>query len=272
MRLMSRADLGWGPTPARAASPTKGMVVHFDGSNQGLADKSHSACLTYWRNTKAFHTGPSRGWKDIGYSWGCCPHGVILEGRGLDHEQAAQPGGNTTWYSVTFMSGPAEDPTADQLAAFGELRTWLMTKHGVGAAIKGHRDFIATSCPGDRLYRLVTSGALTDAKGEDDNMSAEDNWDYEIAVPWGSKENPKWKARSLLLEANKNGRAVIEILRRNEAKLDAQGAVILELSAAIAAIQPGEPIDVEALVSRIEQAIEGVQVRLEVPDPAAPTV
>jgi hypothetical protein len=269
MNITTRAELGWSATDAAPARPTKGLVVHYDGSNQGLASKPHGACLAYWRTTRAFHVGPSRGWLDIGYSWACCPHGVILEGRGLGREQAAQPGGNATYYSVTFMGGPAEDPTAEQIRAFRELRSWLMAKHGVGRAVKGHRDFINTTCPGDRNYRLITSGALIE--GEDDDMpTAKDLWKYEIPVPWGSKENPEWQAKSLLVESNKLGRSIVEILRRQEAKLDAQGAVILELSAAIAAMQPGEVLDVEALVSRIEQAIEGIQVRLDVPDPAAP--
>lgn len=105
---------------------------------------------------------------------------------------------------------------------------------------------------------------------EGDMPTTKEIWDHEIKVPWGTPDNPEWQADSLLVEANKTGRSIIEMLRRNEAKLDAQGAVILELSAAIAAMQPGEPIDVEALVSRIETAIEGIQVRLDVPDPAAP--
>jgi len=57
------------------------------------------------------------------------------------------------------MSGPSEDPTPAQIEAFKELRAWLRGK-GVGSGIRGHRDFVSTSCPGDRLYRLVKSGAL----------------------------------------------------------------------------------------------------------------
>jgi hypothetical protein len=161
MKITTRSDLGWGPTEASPAHPTMGLVVHFDGENQGLARKPHAACLAYWRNTRAFHMGPDRGWLDIGYSYGCCPHGTVLEGRGLDHEQAAQPGGNRDWYSVTFMSGPAEKPTPEQLNAFRSLRAWLVSKHGLGVKVLGHRDFVDTDCPGDRLYRLVTTGAIT---------------------------------------------------------------------------------------------------------------
>jgi len=103
--------------------------------------------------------GANRGWSDIGYSFGVCPHGQIFEGRGLDRTQAAQPGGNSTWYSCTLMSGPGEDPPAVQINAVRELRAWLMGK-GMGAAVKGHRDFYSTSCPGDGLYRMVRDGTF----------------------------------------------------------------------------------------------------------------
>ncbi len=66
-KYVSRSDLGWGSSPASQANPRAGLVIHYDSANQGLADKNHSACLTYWRNTRNFHTGPSRGWVDIGY-------------------------------------------------------------------------------------------------------------------------------------------------------------------------------------------------------------
>jgi hypothetical protein len=161
MELERRSSFGWGATPAGYASLRNGLVVHYDGSNQGLAGKPHSACRGYWSRTRRFHVN-TRGWLDIGYSFAVCPHGIVLEGRGLNRVQAAQPGGNSTWYSVTFMSGPSERPTDAQHEAFRELRSWLRGK-GVAAAVKGHRDFISTSCPGNILYRMVRDGSLLKA-------------------------------------------------------------------------------------------------------------
>jgi hypothetical protein len=175
MKLESRASFGWGATRADQATIRNGICVHYDGSDMGLAAKAHSACRTYWRNTRAFHMRPvsddGRGWLDIGYSFGCCPHGVIFEGRGLNRVQAAQPGGNSTWYSCTFMTGDHESPTVAQLAAFAEFRSWLRGK-GVAAAVKGHQDFISTSCPGDVLYRMVKNGSLAGGAAVVDWMEA----------------------------------------------------------------------------------------------------
>lgn len=159
-----RASFGWSSTsPAGYATPTLGLVCHYDGSNQGLASKPHSACRAYWKRTRNFHTGPSRNWADLGYSYGCCPHGIILEGRGLHRVQAAQPGGNATWYSVTFMGGPSERPTAAQLTAFRQLRAYLMGR-GVRGTVSYHGRFISTSCAGTIINTMVSTGAIL--KGE----------------------------------------------------------------------------------------------------------
>lgn len=156
LKLVRRSSFGWGGSAAGYAACRNGLVVHYDGSNQGLAKKAHSACVTYWKNTRRFHMGSSRGWADIGYSYGVCPHGYAFEGRGWQKQQAAQPGGNSTWTSVTFMSGESEAPTSAQLQAFRDLRAYLRGK-GLSSGIKGHRNFISTSCPGGKLYALVTN-------------------------------------------------------------------------------------------------------------------
>lgn len=162
MKLERRSVFGWPATAAGSAPCTNGIVVHYDGSNLGLAGKPHPSCQAYWKATRKFHMGPARGWLDIGYSFGVCPHGIVMEGRGWQHQQAAQPGGNSTWTSVTFCSGDAEEPTAAQVEAFAELRAWLRGK-GLAAAISYHGKFISTSCPGKILRGMVTGGQLAGA-------------------------------------------------------------------------------------------------------------
>lgn len=256
MRLVKRGEFGWGASGAGWADPKSGLVIHYDGSKQGLASKPHSACVDYWKRTRKFHMGAARGWADIGYSFGCCPHGYVFEGRGLNHVQAAQPGGNSTWYSVTLMSGPGEQPTDVQIDAVRQLRAWLMGK-GVAGAVKGHRDFYSTSCPGDVLYRMVRDGTFGKAPSnqQEDDVSAKDVWTTEIPVPYGSKENPEWQARNILTNHG-------VWLRKISAQLDAQNATIKTLVDALAA--QNAAIDAEALVSRIREEIDKVTIRLDV--------
>src|SRR5690606_18674035 len=115
-KYVSRSDLGWGACPAAYADPKSGLVIHYDSSNQDLANRDHSACLDYWQRTRVFHKN-GNGWACIGYSFMACPHSYILEGRGLFKAQAAQPGGNTSYYSVTLATGPTDEITDGQINA-----------------------------------------------------------------------------------------------------------------------------------------------------------
>nr|WP_084468841.1 peptidoglycan recognition family protein [Nocardiopsis trehalosi] len=175
---MTRADLGWGPSPAAYANPREGLCIHYDSADQNLAEKAHEACVDYWRGTRGFHTGPSRGWADLGYSFMACPHGHVLEGRGLFKTQAAQPGGNSSYYSCTLATGPTDEITPQQIEAVRQLRAWLMEPEtSIAGTVKGHRDFISTSCPGDRAYALVRDGSFRKAPAwnlTDDNPEEND--------------------------------------------------------------------------------------------------
>ena len=172
---VSRSDLGWGASPAAGATIRSGLVVHYDSGNLNLANRPHADCIQYWRNTRAFHTGPQRGWADIGYSFMACPHDYIIEGRGLSKQQAAQPGGNATHYSVTLATGPAEDIAPGAINAVRRLRQWLMAspRNNAGTVL-GHRDFIATSCPGAKAYALVQNGTFAQAPGSVGTINPED--------------------------------------------------------------------------------------------------
>ena len=171
MKLEKRSSFGWPATTASSAPCRNGLVVHYnDKPPMHFASKPHSACRDYWRNTRVFHM-QGRGWRDIGYSFAVCAHGIVMEGRGWQREQAAQPGGNRTWTSCTFMSGEGEVPTDAQVNAFRELRAWLRGK-GLAAAISYHGKFISTSCPGSVLREWVTSGRLAGAPAKTDWMEA----------------------------------------------------------------------------------------------------
>lgn len=228
MKLERRAVFGWPDTAAGYAACRNGLVVHFDGFNQKLADKNHSACREYWKSTRKFHMGPSRGWADIGYSFAVCPHGTVMEGRGWQRQQAAQPGGNSTWTSCTFMSGPTEKPTNAQVNAFKELRAWLRGK-GLAAALKGHKDFYSTDCPGTTLYRMVGDGSLTGAPQEDDVPLTTDDvkkiWDTDgiIAAADDNAGNPEWRPSYHIYDMGKRLRKVETTLDEVLALLKAKG-------------------------------------------------
>ena len=164
---VTRSDLGWSATsPAAGATPRSGLVIHYDSTNMRLDQQPHTECIAYWQRTRNFHTGPARGWVDIGYSWMACPHGYVLEGRGLGRQQAAQQGGNASHYSCTLAGGPSDPVTDDAINAVRELRLWLMeSPRSNSGSVLGHRDITPSSCPGDRAYQMVQDGTFTGAPG-----------------------------------------------------------------------------------------------------------
>lgn len=162
--MLMRSQFGWSAFNGERSNTDKGLVVHYDGADQNLANKVHDKCIAYWVRTFAAHK--AKGWNGIGYSYGVCPHGEIFEGRGYGFVQAAQksgkgklPDGNERWVSCTFMSGPGEVPTDKQITAFRTLRTHVMRKGNKGV-VKVHGDFTATDCPGTVLTKLARSGKL----------------------------------------------------------------------------------------------------------------
>src|SRR5690606_12674149 len=102
----------------------------------------------------------------------------------------------------------------------------------------------------------MTGDALYKAVWEQDRMP----------VPYGRDGNREWKPRSVLTNHGEWLRKIAAKLDKQSVTIEAHGAVLREMAAALAARD--EAIDVEALVRRIETAIESVTVRLDVPDPA----
>lgn len=261
--LVSRA--AWGARAPRGSygrlTSTRGVKVHYTGGQVSLdIVNDHAKCVAMVKSIQAMHMD-GNGWMDIGYSMVACPHRKVFEGRGPGRLPAANgPGLNGGHYAVLGLVGSSGlvTPPDAMLHGIRDAIEWLRAEGGAGLEIKGHRDGYSTSCPGGPLYAWVRAGAPR--PDQEDDVSAKDNWDHEITVPWGSKENPAWKARSLLLNTNERLRAV-------QASLDAQNAAIGELVKALA--ERDEAVDVEALVARIEAAIERVQVRLDV-GPAGP--
>lgn len=90
MQLVTRAQLGWPPSPAADQPTTLGVKVHYEGSPVStdlLGD--HAKCLQEWQNIRASHlANTAEGYVDVAYNFAACPHGYVLEGRGLGKETA----------------------------------------------------------------------------------------------------------------------------------------------------------------------------------------
>src|SRR5690606_7733450 len=157
-------DLGWGNSPAAAANPKLGLVIHYDGSNQNLAAKDHSACINYWKNTRSFHTGPARGWADIGY---CVDEETeILTTDGWKTFREIAPGDPAL--TLTASTGPAPwQRSVDVCACPGQPRAMHRTEgrtHSSRAAAR-HRWPLERFCRGAGKKRTRNPGGTWAATG-----------------------------------------------------------------------------------------------------------
>lgn len=164
MKLVTRAQLGWPASAAPIQTSTKGVKVHYEGtavSTKLLTD--HAACLAEWQAIRKSHLANKvENYSDIAYNYGACPHGYLLEGRGIGRRTGAngdQPL-NIAHYAIVGLVG-SEGLTEPNDLMLGAIRDGieLLRQHGAGDEIKGHRDGYATACPGGPLYAWVQKGA-----------------------------------------------------------------------------------------------------------------
>ncbi|MFG2823066.1 peptidoglycan-binding protein [Kitasatospora sp. NPDC048365] len=164
MQLIERSAFGWPESAAPLQATTLGVKVHYEGTkvSTSLID-NHDACIAEWQNIRASHlANPTENWSDVAYNYAACPHGFLLEGRGLGRRTGANGNQelNRNHYAVVGLVGDSglTEPTPAMLDAIRDGID-LLQQNGAGTDIKGHRDGFATSCPGEPLEAWVQLGA-----------------------------------------------------------------------------------------------------------------
>ncbi|MFF0009574.1 peptidoglycan-binding protein [Streptomyces tibetensis] len=164
MKLVTRKELGWPASAAPSQATAKGVKVHYEGApvSPRLLD-DHSACIAEWKAIRKSHlANKAENYSDVAYNFAACPHGYLLEGRGIGKRTGANGNQalNTAHYAIVGLVGSEglTQPTDAMLSAIRD-GIELLRKHGAGNEIKGHRDGYATACPGPRLYAWVQKGA-----------------------------------------------------------------------------------------------------------------
>jgi peptidoglycan hydrolase-like protein with peptidoglycan-binding domain len=158
--IISRATWGarpWDGDPASngpahvALSSRIEFFVHYDGA--------HHITATGYAIPRAIDAQHHRqGWAGIGYNFVVSQAGEIFEGRGWDRQGAHCPGHNISGLAVQIAVGGDQQPTEAALAACRWLYDEACRRTGRTLAQKGHRDGIATQCPGGILYAWVQAG------------------------------------------------------------------------------------------------------------------
>jgi len=272
MKLVTRAQ--WGARDYRLpggatlySGSRRGVKLHYLGTP--YTDRAHTQCAAYVRQIQAQHMD-GNGWSDIGYSFVVCTHGYVYEGRGLRRRNSAN--GNTTLnnetYAVLLMVGSSglTEPTDEQLHGARDAIDYCRSEGPAGAWLGGHRDGYATSCPGDAVYAWAKAGAPRPTKDTDMPISDADadRIARRVLTMDGVIKNPSGAADNTHIALATAVQNLDIIARRSEAKFAAQGAAIAELTRTVAALAANsKAIDPDALIARIEQAIESIDIRLD---------
>lgn len=193
MDYVSRYELGW---PASSAPnqvvPVEGLKIHYEGTP--VPEVAHSKCAGRWTAIRNSHLANTKeNYSDVAYNWAVCNHGTTFEGRGWGKQTGANGNQalNRTHNAILWMGGSSgvTVPSAAAVASIKELIRYLRSK-GAGTDILGHRDGLATSCPGDAMYSLVKSGKLEPT--EEDDMEPVDVWAYKTT---GETRDAYWYQR-----------------------------------------------------------------------------
>ncbi|MFB7707869.1 peptidoglycan-binding protein [Streptomyces sp. NPDC056105] len=206
MKLITRSALGWPASAAPTQTSTKGVKIHYEGSPVSTALLTdHDACIAEWKAIRKSHlANKQENYSDIAYNYGACPHGYLLEGRGIGKRTGANGNQalNQAHYAIVGLVG-SEGLTEPNDAMLTAIRDGidLLRKHGAGSEIKGHRDGYATACPGSKLYAWVQNGAPRPAGSTPAKPSDPDYEPFPGAAFFMSGSRPALGKRSAIFTA-----------------------------------------------------------------------
>lgn len=138
-------------------TPREAFVHHTEDSNAG-AIETLSQAFGAMRRIQDFHMD-ERGWSDIGYHFvifqprGRHPQGIVCHGRPVEYEPAAQLDHNMRTLAIAVYGNGDHDGMLQHTRYLIEalVRSYGPEVHKVG----GHRDVVATDCPGEHFYAAV---------------------------------------------------------------------------------------------------------------------
>jgi N-acetylmuramoyl-L-alanine amidase len=160
----------WGARPPSSpltiigTNPDKILVHHTDTANSTDYTQAHAYALA--RSIQNYHMD-TNGWSDTGQHFTVSRGGYITEGRhnSLSKLTAGSgmvvgahcPGQNDKAIGIenegTYMTVAPPTALYNRLV---DLCAYTCQQYGIGATkIYGHRDFLATDCPGDVLYSML---------------------------------------------------------------------------------------------------------------------
>ncbi|MBI3893755.1 MAG: N-acetylmuramoyl-L-alanine amidase [Candidatus Wallbacteria bacterium] len=146
----------WGARPAKETYTQHVPVILTIHHTSSPTAASYNGPSTI-RGIQNYHMdAPTHNWIDIGYHFLVAPDGTIFQGRPELVSGAhciPNPGKIGICVIGDFQPPSTEQPSDAQYAHLVDLVSHLAGKYGISPqGIGGHRDWMTTDCPGQRLY------------------------------------------------------------------------------------------------------------------------
>ena len=172
----------WRPEPKpggfKELGPVSGLCVHWVGG--GSTPTSYHGIVDKLRGIYFGHIAGE--FVDIAYNCAVDANGAAWELRGIRYQSGANGDemANQAARSVLYIGGTDVPMTDAAMRRIARLYNQLISSGHLlpGSAIRGHRDFTSTDCPGDYAYhkleyiRALANSQLNPSKKGTDHMDA----------------------------------------------------------------------------------------------------
>ncbi|MDX2011699.1 MAG: N-acetylmuramoyl-L-alanine amidase [Myxococcaceae bacterium] len=162
--ILSRA--AWGaraPTCSSPTTPYRAAIHHsVSPTNDSLPAEQRL------RQIQSFHMD-SRGYCDVGYNYLMTRDARVWTGRGATVLGGHAANANTGNVGICVVGTYTTDqPTAQQMCAGAGFLAWVHSTYNVPlnrTAMRGHREYGQTACPGDALFARLNEMVMLAANG-----------------------------------------------------------------------------------------------------------
>lgn len=158
MDIVTRS--AWGARPPRAMTPQappRQAFLHHSTDDRAEVINTLAEQKSAARRIQGFHMN-TRGWSDIGYHYlvfqpyGGQKRARAFAARNYHYVPAAQEGHNTGTLAICVVGNLEEDQVKRNTRFVIEE---ILRRHPSVKTLGGHRDVVATTCPGDHLYDAI---------------------------------------------------------------------------------------------------------------------
>ena len=150
----------WGASPPTGAY-VRHQISRITVHHSAIVLRNNRKAPAQLRAFQADHQ--SKGWPDIAYHLLIDRHGNVYQGRPLWAAGDTNTSYDPTGHLLVLALGNFEVQkiSSAQLNATVNVLAWACTRYGIApSAIRGHRAYASTACPGAHFQRYITDGTV----------------------------------------------------------------------------------------------------------------